>query len=57
MDKNRNAQAVGVALPKTAHGLCRYHYLKEAIKPIYEAERDAKKELKKVICLLSSRLS
>ncbi|MBD2266681.1 transposase, partial [Anabaena sp. FACHB-709] len=40
-------KAVGLALPKIAHGLCHYHYLKEAIKPIYEADRNAKKELKK----------
>nr|WP_179065251.1 hypothetical protein [Nostoc sp. C052] len=49
MDNNQYAQAVGVALAKIAYGLCRYHYLKEAIKPIYETERHAKKELKKVI--------
>ncbi|BCL40192.1 hypothetical protein NSMS1_66390 (plasmid) [Nostoc sp. MS1] len=40
-------KAVGLALPRIAHGLCHYHYLKEAIKPIYEADRHAKKELKK----------
>ncbi len=40
-------KAVGLALPNIAHGLCHYHYLKEAIKPIYEADRHAKKELKK----------
>lgn len=40
-------KAVGLALPGIAHGLCHYHYLKEAIKPIYEADRHAKKELKK----------
>jgi hypothetical protein len=47
MDNNLNAQAVRLALPSIAHGLCHYHYLKEAIKPIYEADRHAKKELKK----------
>ncbi|MEH1788765.1 MAG: hypothetical protein V7L23_25070 [Nostoc sp.] len=42
-------KAVGLALPSIAHGLCHYHYLKEAIKPIYEADRHAKKELKKKV--------
>jgi hypothetical protein len=42
-------KAVGLALPNIAHGLCHYHYLKEAIKPIYEADRHAKKELKKKV--------
>ena len=40
-------KAVEVALPGTAHGLCHFHYLKEAAKVIYEADRHAKKELKK----------
>ena len=39
--------AVEVALPEAAHGLCHFHYLKSAAKPIYEADRHAKKELKK----------
>lgn len=39
--------AVETALPEAAHGLCHFHYLKEAAKPIYEADRHAKKELKK----------
>jgi hypothetical protein len=39
--------AVEVALPGVAHGLCHFHYLCEAAKEIYEAERHAKKELKK----------
>lgn len=42
-------KAVEVALPGVAHGLCHYHYLKEATKPLYEADRNAKKELKKKI--------
>lgn len=42
-------KAVEVALPGVAHGLCHYHYFKEATKPIYEADRNAKKELKKKI--------
>ncbi|MBD2352507.1 hypothetical protein H6G34_27050, partial [Anabaena variabilis FACHB-171] len=40
-------KAVGLALPKIAHGLCHYHYLKEAIIPIYEADRNALKGIEK----------
>jgi hypothetical protein len=40
-------KAVEVGLPGIAHGLCHFHYLKEAAKVIYEADRHAKKELKK----------
>jgi hypothetical protein len=40
-------KAVEVALPGVPHGLCHFHYLREAAKPIYEADRHAKKELKK----------
>lgn len=40
-------KVVEVALPGVAHGLCHFHYLREAAKEIYEAERHAKKELKK----------
>ena len=40
-------KAVAQALPEVAHGLCHFHYLHEAAKPIYEADRHAKKELKK----------
>ena len=39
--------AVGIALPKVVHQLCHFHYLREAARPIYEADRHAKKELKK----------
>lgn len=39
--------AVEQALPEAVHGLCHYHYLQQAAQPIYEAERHAKKELKK----------
>ena len=39
--------AVAAALPEAAHQLCHFHYLREAAKPIYEADRHAKKELKK----------
>jgi hypothetical protein len=41
--------AVKAALPGVAHQLCQFHYLKEAALPIYEADRHAKKELKKQV--------
>jgi hypothetical protein len=40
-------KAVAVALPGVPHQLCHFHYLREAARPIYEADRHAKKELKK----------
>lgn len=40
-------KAVAEALPEVAHGLCHFHYLREAAKGIYAADRHAKKELKK----------
>ena len=40
-------KAVAQALPGAAHQLCHFHYLREAAKPIFEADRHAKKELKK----------
>jgi hypothetical protein len=39
--------AVKQALEGVPHQLCHFHYLREAAKPIYEADRHAKKELKK----------
>lgn len=39
--------AIAKALPESPHQLCHFHYLREAAKPIYEADRHAKKELKK----------
>jgi len=39
--------AVAQALPEAAHQLCHFHYLREAARPLYEADRHAKKELKK----------
>ena len=39
--------AVATAFPAIPHQLCHFHYLREAAKPIYEADRHAKKELKK----------
>ena len=40
-------RAVRAALPDVPHQLCHFHYLREAARPIYEADRHAKKELKK----------
>ncbi len=42
-------KAVASALPGVPHQLCQFHYLREAAKPIYEADRHAKKELKKAV--------
>jgi hypothetical protein len=39
-------KAVAQALKGVPHQLCHFHYLREAAKPIYEADRHAKKELK-----------
>jgi hypothetical protein len=41
--------AVARALPTIPHQLCQYHYLREAAKPIYEADRHAKKDLKALV--------
>lgn len=40
-------KAVARVLPGVPHQLCHFHYLREAAKPIAEADRHAKKELKK----------
>jgi Transposase, Mutator family len=42
-------KAVAQALPGVPHQQCHFHYLREAAKPIYEADRHAKKELKKCV--------
>src|SRR5436309_390080 len=42
-------RAVRLALPGVPHQLCQFHYLREAAHPIYEADRHAKKELKKQV--------
>jgi hypothetical protein len=39
--------AVRGELPGVPHQLCQFHYLREAAEPTYEADRTAKKELKK----------
>jgi hypothetical protein len=40
-------KAVAAALAGVPHQLCQCHYLREAALPVYEADRHAKKELKK----------
>jgi hypothetical protein len=40
-------KAVKKALDGVPHQLCHFHYLREAAQPIFEADRHAKKELKK----------
>jgi hypothetical protein len=42
-------QAVERRLPDVPHQLCHYHYLDEAAGPIFEADRHAKTELKKLV--------
>jgi transposase-like protein len=42
-------KAIATALPEVPHQLCQFHYLREAARPIYEADRHAKKELKKKV--------
>lgn len=42
-------RAVAKALPTIPHQLCQYHYLREAAKPLYEADRHAKKDLKALV--------
>ncbi len=39
--------AVAEVFPDVPHQLCHFHYLREAAKSIYDADRHAKKELKK----------
>lgn len=42
-------QAVARCLPAVPHQLCHFHYLDEAAEPIFEADRHAKTELKKLV--------
>ena len=42
-------RAVARALPGVPHQLCQFHFLREAARPVFEAERPAKKTLKKHI--------
>ncbi len=42
-------KAVAAVFPGVPYQLCQFHYLREAAKPIYEADRHAKVELKKKV--------
>jgi hypothetical protein len=42
-------KAVQRVLPDVPHQLCQFHYLREAARPIFEADRHAKKLLKKEV--------
>jgi len=42
-------RAVERALPDVPHQLCQFHFLREAARPVFEADRHAKKTLKKQI--------
>jgi hypothetical protein len=41
--------AVAAVFPEAPYQLCQFHYLREAGRPIYEKDRNAKKELKKKV--------
>lgn len=41
--------AVAAMLPGVRHQLCQFHYLREAARPLWEADRHAKKERKKPV--------
>lgn len=42
-------KAVQQAFPEVPYQLCQFHFLREAARPIYEADRNAKEELKKEV--------
>lgn len=42
-------KAIAKTFPDIPHGLCHFHYLREATRPLYAADRHAKKELKKQV--------
>jgi hypothetical protein len=42
-------RAIAAALPDVPHQLCHFHYLREAAQPVFEADRHAKKVLKKLV--------
>ena len=35
--------------PSVPHQLCQFHYLKDAVEPLYDADRHAKTQLKKYV--------
>jgi hypothetical protein len=39
--------AVAFVFPQLPHQLCHFHYLRDAVQPLYEADRHAKTQLKK----------
>jgi MULE transposase domain len=41
--------AVAFVFPEVPHQLCQFHYLKDAVDPLYEADRHAKTQLKKLV--------
>lgn len=41
--------ALATALPGIPQQVCQFHYLREAARPLFEADRHAKKELKKAV--------
>ena len=41
--------AVAFVFPEVPHQLCHFHYLKDAVDPLYEADRHAKTQLKKLV--------
>ena len=41
--------AVAATLPGVPHQVCQFHYLREAARPVYEADRHAKVQLKKKV--------
>jgi hypothetical protein len=46
-DQHAVRQAVATRLPGVPHQLCQFPYLREAGRPIWEADRHAQKELRK----------
>ena len=47
MEKKPSAARWHYGFPKAPHQLCQFHYLKDAVDPLYEADRHAKTQLKK----------
>ena len=49
MEKKPSAARWHYGFPKAPHQLCQFHYLKDAVDPLYEADRHAKTQLKKLV--------